>query len=132
MEKEFIPYDLALRMKQLGFDEPCFGYYNYNGTYLFDYKPKTDDKNLTKAPLYQQAFRWFREKHGLNHSIMKSGYIVNSTIDEKFAAAEGFNLKTYDEKEYACLNIIIKIIELNTNQDDKRRITKSTRALHKR
>ena len=44
MNKEFIPYDQALALKELGFDEPCFGYYNYNGTHFFDYKPKTDDK----------------------------------------------------------------------------------------
>jgi hypothetical protein len=28
MKKEFIPYELALRMKQLGFDEPCLAYYS--------------------------------------------------------------------------------------------------------
>ena len=27
MEKEFIPYELALRMKDLGFDEECFAVY---------------------------------------------------------------------------------------------------------
>jgi hypothetical protein len=27
MEKEFVTYELALRMKALGFDEPCFGYF---------------------------------------------------------------------------------------------------------
>jgi hypothetical protein len=31
MEKEFIPYNLALELKDLGFDEPCFGYYEPNG-----------------------------------------------------------------------------------------------------
>jgi hypothetical protein len=30
MEKEFVPYELALRMKQLGFNEPCFGMYQKN------------------------------------------------------------------------------------------------------
>ena len=28
MNKEFIPYEQALVLKELGFDEPCFGYYN--------------------------------------------------------------------------------------------------------
>ena len=28
MNKEFIPYEQALALKELGFDEPCFGYYN--------------------------------------------------------------------------------------------------------
>jgi hypothetical protein len=26
-EKDFIPYEIALELKQLGFDEPCFTYY---------------------------------------------------------------------------------------------------------
>jgi hypothetical protein len=26
MEKEFVPYELALRMKTLGFDEPCMAH----------------------------------------------------------------------------------------------------------
>jgi hypothetical protein len=27
MGKEFVPYELALKLKEIGFDEPCFGYY---------------------------------------------------------------------------------------------------------
>jgi hypothetical protein len=27
MEKEFIPYKQALALKELGFDEPCLGWY---------------------------------------------------------------------------------------------------------
>lgn len=27
MQKEFIPYEQALALKELGFDKPCFGYY---------------------------------------------------------------------------------------------------------
>jgi hypothetical protein len=26
MEKEFVPYELAVKLKALGFDEPCFGF----------------------------------------------------------------------------------------------------------
>lgn len=28
IEKEFIPYEQALDLKKLGFDEPCFATYN--------------------------------------------------------------------------------------------------------
>ena len=28
MDKEFIPYEQALALKELGFDEPCFATYN--------------------------------------------------------------------------------------------------------
>jgi hypothetical protein len=27
MNKDFVPYEQALVLKELGFDEPCFGYY---------------------------------------------------------------------------------------------------------
>lgn len=30
MEKEFVPYELALKVKALGFNEPCFGMYQKN------------------------------------------------------------------------------------------------------
>jgi len=122
MKKEFIPYEQALELKELGYDEPCFGYYNYNGTHFFDYKPKTDDKNLTKAPLYQQAFRWFREKHdkygvvsidlsnNLKDKIFvymvedKLGYIIDLE-----SRSEEYN--TYEEAEQACLDKLIEIIK---------------------
>jgi hypothetical protein len=28
MNKEFIPYEQALALKELGFDEPCLGFYD--------------------------------------------------------------------------------------------------------
>ena len=32
MEKEFVPYELAVRLKELEFDEPCLGFYKkYKG-----------------------------------------------------------------------------------------------------
>jgi hypothetical protein len=66
MEKEFVPYELALRMKQLGFDEPCFGYYGESQELIWKsgYAPWVNserslvDMNFGSAPLFQQAFRW--------------------------------------------------------------------------
>lgn len=29
MEKEFVPYAQSLQLRELGFDEPCFGFYTY-------------------------------------------------------------------------------------------------------
>ena len=75
MEKEFIPYEQALALKELGFDEPCFGYYiggdwdydEYDMTLQFeiDFSKGNyllDDKKCT-APTFSQAFRWFRERY---------------------------------------------------------------------
>lgn len=60
MEKEFIPYDLALRMKQLGFDEPCFGYFcNDRRDCKLEFVPvklaknwNGIESNLDESPIY--------------------------------------------------------------------------------
>ncbi len=62
MENEFIPYEEALALKELGFDGYSLAYYE-------DYDLKYVDFNIpyggVAAPLYQQAFRWFQEKYNL-------------------------------------------------------------------
>jgi len=95
MNKEFIPYQQALALRELGFDEPCFkAYFKYTRStdlsnkielssplsniygegYLF--KNSDDffiDRSISgdgdgakcSAPLYQQAFHWLLEKHNL-------------------------------------------------------------------
>ena len=74
MEKEFVIYSLALRMKKLGYNGPCFAFYQVEN---FEEKPcGVDDrdeyirtgfatcknseipKHFTSAPTWQQAFMW--------------------------------------------------------------------------
>jgi hypothetical protein len=72
MKKEFIAYEQALELKELGFDEPCFG--RYDGRDENKGKIWYEMPNLGKgwipvedvlAPLYQQAFRWLHEQLGM-------------------------------------------------------------------
>jgi hypothetical protein len=129
MNKEFIPYEQALALKELGFDEPCFGYYNGQGNYIGE-EGKTNS-NCNKlgmhgayctAPLYQQAFRWFREEYVLD-SIVQPTYstkyqyrVFNVETKSKvqvYGDYMGKEFKTYEEAELACL---IKLIELTKNK----------------
>ena len=86
--KYFVPYQQALELKELGFDEPCFTYYfcngilsdtpresgddiKYQGDCKFDnhqnsYLEEDDD---CSAPLFSQAFGWFRERYKLHSFI---------------------------------------------------------------
>ena len=117
--KEFCTYEQALALKELGFDEPCFGYYWHNvdtvqntGAFHFGQKDCTDD---VVAPLYQQAFRWFREKHKLvfnfiSYSIVKPGEYHWSITWNDEAKATG-KVKTYEKAEQACLDKLIKIVK---------------------
>lgn len=75
INKEFIPYEQALALKELGFDEPCFASYSpfkpYDLAYGYGYYTYG---NCIAAPTYSQTFRWFREKYGLVHEISWSKY----------------------------------------------------------
>ena len=135
MNKEFIPYEQALQLKELGFDKLCLGYYYHNNHFITCNPSVYDSKDFTlslsippenscNAPLYQQAFRWFMEKYNLrgfigfrpnvkqfdchvyDMSLSGKEYVQQRTMGE-------FNkdpkVGTYEEAELACLNKLIEI-----------------------
>ena len=106
MTKEFVPYELAVKLKELGFDEPCFMYWYKanNGYVLVDEKTQTFQQYVL-APLYQQAFRWFREKYKRHYPIAVSDGVW---FYDKWSLGV---YKTYEEAELACLNKLIEIVE---------------------
>ena len=141
MENEFVDYSTALALKELGFDEPCVATFHDNSggeiefTFGMFHHPKKNSeantvsgtfigKNGCYAPLYQQAFRWFREKYdfvgtilgdgfngelkGYYYSITEEGWInYYESIDD----SKWYN--TYEEAELACLRKLIEIVKEN-------------------
>jgi len=59
MEKEFIPYEEALALKELGFNEQCLSFYTAEGKFSneLSYNDYKNTALKTSVPLYQQAFR---------------------------------------------------------------------------
>jgi hypothetical protein len=138
IENEFVPYELALALKELHFDEPCLAW--FSETKELQIAPETykkwtgkpcNNSNIIKvfnvdcisAPTFSQAFRWFREKYGLRirnyGSINYSGEL--SEYFEIFKYGYGTSDKslsieigalTYEEAELACLNKLIEIVKL--------------------
>jgi len=117
MEREFIPYTESLALKELGFDEPCFAF--FNGTHLsfsrFDTLGKLlDIDKCLEAPTFSQAFRWFREKYDLHNGIYPY-------YDEYEFQIKDFRLPTntpihgglmkYEEAELACVKKLIEIVK---------------------
>ena len=134
LEKEFVPYEQALALKELGFNEPCFGYYLCKNSALGVYLEITTewidllpyDSSSCKVPTFSQAFRWFREKYGYSHSITQHEIIEGQTdllyIDESeefqdirwLARVEPDFIKifeTYEEAELECLKKLIEIVK---------------------
>jgi hypothetical protein len=110
MNKEFIPYEQALELKELG---------------LLTYKKDNDFGLLYKGSdipsiLYQQAFRWFREKYELRIS----NYRCSIKKEDGIVIGDGFRIfkygkdtistiekETYEEAELACLKKLIEIVK---------------------
>lgn len=125
MNKEFIPYEQAMALKELGFDEPCMAiYYSKDKSFSWHHhKDHTNDEpaldsgefNIS-APTYSQCFRWFREKYNLQAEMVFSekpdrfyyyiGNMVTGDMDR------GINM-SYEEAESSCL---YKLIEITKNK----------------
>jgi len=130
MEKEFVTYELSIRMKRLRFNEPCISFYSQGGKHNFDIQsPSTnigswsDQEHYCSAPLFSQAFRWFREKYGLYHNINKHGYwFFEIKKDEGFGDLTDvsivFDFESYEGAELACLEKLIEIVEQKNKKDE--------------
>lgn len=128
--KDFIPYEEALELKQLGFDEPCLAWYSdkeirisgVEGCVISFIPTNTtlgEDDDLITAPLFSQAFRFFREKYNLygfpktTFGSMNPKQIVFFYYwikdGEEFTNIKEYS--TYEEAELACLRKLIEIVK---------------------
>ena len=116
INNQFIPYEQALELKELGLDEPCFAFYglsrdDYKTIRLSifqnlktDYLPDVHHLDVTcDAPLYQQAFLYLWNKTGR--------YIIPIPNDDKEWLCMGNKFKTYEETRLECLKTLIEIIK---------------------
>ena len=113
MEKEFIPYEQALALKELGFNEPCFGLYAPpSKTVFLHHYGLLSAKEQISAPLFQQAFRWFREKGFLidfsSHDKDIHEFYIRWSPNKSILSD---TYATYEETELACLKKLIEIIK---------------------
>jgi hypothetical protein len=134
MEKEFVPYTEALALKELGFDEPCFGsYYNnseenfkegkfdYRGELNIEYSIYNENTYYILAPTFSQAFRWFRKKQeseGFVHKSIEGNYYFvikrlgnNESNMYEFTKTAPKTFDVYEEAELACLQKLISIVK---------------------
>lgn len=133
MKGEFVTYEVAKRLKGLGFNSPCYAFYQeetiegspcmvddedeYRVTGFRTCVNSEIPDHYTGAPLRQQAFRWIREKWGYDISI---GRIRKDKwkfeIDLRFVEGDDYHFidfyfETYEEAEEACMEKLFWIIE---------------------
>lgn len=131
MKDQFVPYELALKLKELGFSISCLGYYTKGWEHHISIGDPTmadifTNRRIMAAPLWQQAFDFFRKEYGLESLVYKfigggSGFAevysykvytcTGSSGD--FEKGSNFVYDTYEEARQACLEQLIKIVQLN-------------------
>jgi len=120
MNKEFIPYEESLALKELGFNDYCLGLYSYSSKNTIDMQHvihtcKASSKLVwmrVPTPTFSQAFRWFRENYKLTSFISQwvdtnEFYFEIPFLEEK-AWDDKYN--SYEEAELACLRKLIEIV----------------------
>ena len=122
MKKEFVPYDLSLQLKEMGFKDKCFGfYYNKKFLYTHELSPIVGD-GVVDAPLWQQVFDWFRYVMLLDnfitpywfidgeYKVKKYTYSIepSNRFDEYFDC-DSDQYDTYEEARLECLKKLLSI-----------------------
>lgn len=77
MKREFVPLEIAIKLKQLGFDKNCIAYYQ-EGKFMFasqedNFNFDSDDwlsLCTQSAALWQQVIDWLTEKYSIDISII--------------------------------------------------------------
>jgi hypothetical protein len=121
MNNEFIPFEQALELKELGFDEPCIAFYepDNNEVQVVGVEQRYNDPKLLRmkdfcAPLYQQVFRWFREKYCICswvYQVDKNRYFFSQLKNGRFLVTKNSEYNTYEEAELECLNKLIELVK---------------------
>jgi len=127
MDKEFVSYEQALALKELGFRElslACYDKCNMLSTYSrnvfepLNYNNYNNSGHVKSAPLKQQVFRWFRERYSSQCDIWQYeddlSFAFSVKIKFKGMDAE-IGFKTYEEAENAAID---KLIEIAKQQDN--------------
>ncbi len=119
MEKEFLPYEIALELKELGFSKRCLKSYYKGSSLLVGYGNVYD----TPAPTFSQCFRWFREKYdkyGVVNIDLSNNledkifvYMIEDKLGYIIDRSEEYN--TYEEAELECLKKLIELIKYESS-----------------
>lgn len=125
MYEQLVPYELAVKLKELGFDEECFYYAdNDKNIKLSNYRPlcNTFALNLTNfilpIPFWQHAFDWFLEKHNFYSYIAESYYSNQKVYYEVFINGRKniIDHETYHDARIACLEKLIDIVTITLQE----------------
>ena len=120
MNKEFIPYEQALALKELGFNEKCAAHYlgeeddDIEFKWLIYRNLSIDTNKCIQAPTFSQAFRWFRENHKIHCTIgIYNHSVITMDLGKPTQNTFVLDSPSYEQAE---LDSLKKLIEIAKNK----------------
>lgn len=120
--EDFVTYDLAVKLKEKGFNYPCYGYYHLNGgddsfelcgNDSFDFLNSLNTFRVA-APIISQVLKWLRDEKKLHVSIMtfmfKAGWFyefVRLGDSSTLVTAHSNGYNTYEKAALAGIEYVI-------------------------
>lgn len=133
MKNEFVPYELSKVLKELGFEEDAIFFWfpnwddkenfhleygkTYSGRDFHNIETNVKNGNFQlaiRAPLWQQAFRWFKDKHHIlgvvdfDETEGKFYYFLNTMDGDELNYSKSYD--TYSDAQLACMKKLIEIV----------------------
>lgn len=128
MKNKFVTYDIALKLKELGFDEECLYYFDssaFTGSSSASWQNWNKSESLISKPLWQDVIDWFEEQHKLviivepytakyrTYKIYRLTEVVEIIcLYGRDVNLDGDKPKRYDDSYTARKEAILKAIEI--------------------
>ena len=117
MEKELVSYEMALALKEFGFDEPCYDNYNiYGKLWGLRLNKQVKIKGACLAPTFSQAFRFFRDKYNLENATYGLNFKWVSRVFNIETSTYCVSPELFEKYEKAEINSLQKMIEIIKNK----------------
>lgn len=124
MNEQLVPYELAVKLKELNFDGLCFYYAYKNNIIKLSSGPIHNtsalnlDGQLIAIPFWQHAFDYFLEKHDLYSYITESYYSNQKVYYEVFINNRRniINYESFQEARIGCLEKLINIVTIKLEE----------------
>ena len=108
MNEDFVPYELAVKLKEKGYPQRCCGKYDMIGACYFKDGRLYEDgciapvEDCFTAPRIDQVLKWFREEHAthIEISLGRNGWYFEIIQYEYYE----------EENEYDCKLITVSVI----------------------
>ena len=129
MKEQFVPYEIAIKLKEKGFNEPCMAYVYTGDTgnnidrYCYgaitpegnvEYKDWNSYDMCYSLTLWQQCIEWLREKHNIDISIEPGGkpkmYAVFVSGNWIYENSKDRMLYSYNEARQAAIEHALTLI----------------------